>query len=418
MPAEPVEMNILDNRFRIDPTMSQVTFVIRRESESKSVVLVRPDGKKYYKSRHPDYVYWQQTVDMDIVSISNPMPGPWQAIGKVSSDNKVQIMTDLKLHIDDFPSTLYEGETIKMTARILLDGKKYVRRDFINKVALKVSLVEVFDDTDSPEEEEIADEPRTFLLGRLKDDGNDFDEMPRDGIFTAEFHINVSPGKYKLRAETGNGIFFRAIEQDILVYPSPVMAVFKQSRRKINPHLLLIESDSASIQQGSLAVHAEFTDDKNKVSLFQGNAVQGLSYLEVNVTNFETPGIHKWQAWIYATDKVSARPLIFPVAEQTFEVEDFAVLEQARKEKEAQEEAQRLAEEAAKIEEKKAADKSTALITIIGGNTLLLILFLTGWFVMRKIKAKRLAAEEGDDGELPGEDEPATEPEAEDNKAA
>ncbi|WP_235869834.1 TIGR03503 family protein [Veronia nyctiphanis] len=315
-------------------------------------------------------------------------------------------MTDLKLHLDDFPSTLYEGENIKMTARVMLDGKKYIRRDFINKVVLKVSLTEIIEKTS---DDEIFDEPKTFPLGKVMDDGNGYDELPRDGVFTAEFAIKASPGKYMLRAETGNGIFFRALEKEILVYPSPVMAVFKQSRRKINPHLLLIESDPASVQQGSLAVHAEFIDSKDNVSLFQGSSVPGLSYLEVDVINFETPGVHRWHAWLYATDKVSGRPLIFPVAEQTFEVEDFAVLEQARLEKEAEEEAKRLEEEAAKIAEKKAADKSTALITIIGGNSLLLILFLVSWFVYRKIKAKKLAAEEeGDEDELPEDidDEP------------
>ncbi|WP_235869835.1 hypothetical protein [Veronia nyctiphanis] len=80
MPAEPVEMKILDNRFRIDPTMSQVTFVIRRIDDTKSAVLVRPDGKKYYKSRHPDYVYWQQTPEMDIVSITSLC----RALGRLS----------------------------------------------------------------------------------------------------------------------------------------------------------------------------------------------------------------------------------------------------------------------------------------------------------------------------------------------
>lgn len=81
-------LSLLDNRFRVDPTISQITFVIYRENNSQPVVLVRPDGKKYYAWRKPDNVRWYEEPAMDIISIDNPMPGPWQAVGKVSPRQK------------------------------------------------------------------------------------------------------------------------------------------------------------------------------------------------------------------------------------------------------------------------------------------------------------------------------------------
>lgn len=68
-------MSWLDNRFRVDPTVEQVSFVVKREDKSRSIVLVRPDGKKYYSWRHPDNVAWYDEPGMDIISIENPMPG-------------------------------------------------------------------------------------------------------------------------------------------------------------------------------------------------------------------------------------------------------------------------------------------------------------------------------------------------------
>ncbi len=38
-------MSLLDNRFRVDPTIEQITFLVYREQSSQPVVLVRPDGK-------------------------------------------------------------------------------------------------------------------------------------------------------------------------------------------------------------------------------------------------------------------------------------------------------------------------------------------------------------------------------------
>lgn len=38
-------MSLLDNRFRVDPSIEQITFLVHREQSSQPVVLVRPDGK-------------------------------------------------------------------------------------------------------------------------------------------------------------------------------------------------------------------------------------------------------------------------------------------------------------------------------------------------------------------------------------
>ena len=50
--------------------------MVKRDQKSNSVVLVRPDGHKYYAWRHPDNVSWYEEPGMDIISIENPMPGP------------------------------------------------------------------------------------------------------------------------------------------------------------------------------------------------------------------------------------------------------------------------------------------------------------------------------------------------------
>lgn len=73
--AEESSMTLLDNRFRVDPTIEQITFVVYRAERSRPVVLVRPDGKKYYAWRKPDNVRWYQEPAMDIISIDKPMPG-------------------------------------------------------------------------------------------------------------------------------------------------------------------------------------------------------------------------------------------------------------------------------------------------------------------------------------------------------
>ncbi|MEZ9333886.1 TIGR03503 family protein, partial [Vibrio sp. 10N.286.51.A4] len=142
-------MSLLDNRFRVDPSIEQVTFVIYRADNSKPVVLVRPDGKKYHALRHGDNVRWYQESSMDIISIDNPMPGPWQAVGKVSPKNNIKLLSHLVLDANDFPDKLYQTEHIKFTARLTSDGKPLVLRDFLDRVKLKVTFTKFVENEES-----------------------------------------------------------------------------------------------------------------------------------------------------------------------------------------------------------------------------------------------------------------------------
>ncbi|MDG2855640.1 TIGR03503 family protein, partial [Vibrio parahaemolyticus] len=133
-------MSLLDNRFRVDPTIEQITFLVYREQSSQPVVLVRPDGKKYYAWGSYDNVRWYQEASLDIISVDNPMPGPWQAVGKVTPKNNIRLISHLKLSTDLFPNRLYNGEALKFTARLTSDGKPLVLRDFLDRVNLRVTF--------------------------------------------------------------------------------------------------------------------------------------------------------------------------------------------------------------------------------------------------------------------------------------
>ncbi|NMT18813.1 TIGR03503 family protein, partial [Vibrio parahaemolyticus] len=84
-------------------------------------------------------VRWYQEPAMDIVSIENPMPGPWQAVGKVTPKNNIRLISHLTLSTDPFPNRLYRGEVIKFTARLASDGQPLVLRDFLDRVNLRVT---------------------------------------------------------------------------------------------------------------------------------------------------------------------------------------------------------------------------------------------------------------------------------------
>ncbi|WP_333918462.1 TIGR03503 family protein [Vibrio crassostreae] len=384
-------MSLLDNRFRVDSSIEQVTFVIYRADNSKPVVLVRPDGKKYYSWRNADNVRWYEESSMDIISIDNPMPGPWQAIGKVSPKNNIKLLSHLVLDANEFPDKLYQTERIKFTARLTSDGKPLVLRDFLDRVKLKVTFTKFVENEESLVREA---RPVPVVMGEFADDGVDLDEKAGDGVFTVSLPIDIEPGKYRARITSGNGVFLRAQEQEVLVYPTPLTTTFIQSRKEGLPHTIVVSGEQGMIAPSSLAVHVEHKAPDEYVIYKQGQAEVDVMKVALELPYNGDLGIYNWSGMVYATDASSQRPLIFPITEQSYSVvEDIDLAESRRLQEEALAEQKRIATELM-ILQKREDDKQRSMIIIAVGNVVAILLGLLIWFVVRKVKAKKKALPE------------------------
>ncbi|EGQ8945039.1 TIGR03503 family protein [Vibrio parahaemolyticus] len=384
-------MSLLDNRFRVDPTIEQITFLVYREQSSQPVVFVRPDGKKYYAWGSYDNVRWYQEPSLDIISVDNPMPGPWQAVGKVTPKNNIRLISHLKLSTDVFPNRLYNGEALKFTARLTSDDKPLVLRDFLDRVNLRVTFTKFVEN-----EDELIKEARPvpMIIGEFSDDGRGLDEQAGDGVFTVQLPIEVEPGKYRARITSGNGVFLRAQEQVILVYPNPVSRTFIQSRSPEKPHQLVVSGEQGMIAPGSIAVNVEQNAPDGFITYSQGQVSQDGMKTTLNLDNDPELGKYSWRGEIFATDFATQRALVFPIQEQTFSVVDEVDLEAARIAKEAELAEQRRIEMEKRIIAEREAERKRSMIIIAVGNVVMLLIAIVAWIVWRKLKAKRQAMPE------------------------
>ncbi|MFW1469667.1 TIGR03503 family protein [Vibrio parahaemolyticus] len=384
-------MSLLDNRFRVDPTIEQITFLVYREQSSQPVVLVRPDGKKYYAWGSYDNVRWYQEPSLDIISVDNPMPGPWQAVGKVTPKNNIRLISHLKLSTDVFPNRLYNGEALKFTARLTSDDKPLVLRDFLDRVNLRVTFTKFVEN-----EDELIKEARPvpMIIGEFSDDGRGLDEQAGDGVFTVQLPIEVEPGKYRARITSGNGVFLRAQEQVTLVYPNPVSRTFIQSRSPEKPHQLVVSGEQGMIAPGSIAVNVEQNAPDGFITYSQGQVSQDGMKTTLNLDNDPELGKYSWRGEIFATDFATQRALVFPIQEQTFSVVDEVDLEAARIAKEAELAEQRRIEMEKRIIAEREAERKRSMIIIAVGNVVMLLIAIVAWIVWRKLKAKRQAMPE------------------------
>ncbi|CAH7076898.1 conserved exported hypothetical protein [Vibrio chagasii] len=384
-------MSLLDNRFRVDPSIEQITFIIYRADNSKPVVLVRPDGKKYYSWRNADNVRWYEESSMDIVSIDKPMPGPWQAVGKVSPKNNIKLLSHLVLDANEFPDKLYQTERIKFTARLTSDGKPLVLRDFLDRVKLKVTFTKFVENEESLVREA---RPVPVVMGEFADDGVDLDEKAGDGVFTVSLPIDIEPGKYRARITSGNGVFLRAQEQEVLVYPTPITTTFIQSRKDGLPHTIVVSGEQGMIEPSSLAVHVEHKAPDEYVMYKQGQADVDAMKVPLEIPYNGELGIYNWSGMVYATDASSQRPLTFPISEHSYSVvQDIDLAESRRLQEEALAEQKRIATEMM-ILKKREEDRQRSMIIIGVGNMVAILLGLLIWFVVRKVTAKKRAQPE------------------------
>ncbi|WDF91070.1 TIGR03503 family protein [Aeromonas hydrophila] len=289
----PSDIPLLDNRFRIDYGVKEITFIVTRKPGTPSVILVRPDGSKLYVGKvTPPDVGWLALKDQDLITIRDPMPGPWQAIGEVDPDNRVRLLSNIRLETDQLPTQLYQGERVKLKSWLLIDDAPPKAGYYLTDLGMTVRL-QRFNDA-KQEGEPIVDE----VLGHYRDDGKGFDEVPGDGIMTAEAVLDVAAGKYRAMYSTGNQVFSRARYQDVLIYPLPVSYTlappsqefgaklsFLIDADELDPASVVIEGKATNTVGASMAFNAVATEPRVEVDL---SAIKEVGQYEVNATLFGT----------------------------------------------------------------------------------------------------------------------------------
>ncbi|MGE6197534.1 TIGR03503 family protein [Aeromonas media] len=292
----PSDIPLLDNRFRIDYGVKEITFIIKRKPGTPSVILVRPDGSKLYVGKvTPPDVGWLTQQDQDLITVRNPMPGPWQAIGEVDPDNRVRLLTDIRLESEPLPARLYQGERVKLQSRLLIDGAAPGAGYYLSDLGMTVRLQQFNDAAQSGEP--IVEE----TLGHYLDDGKGLDEVPGDGVLTAEAVLDVPAGKYRALYSTGNQVFSRAQSQQVLLFPWPLSYTLDAPSGDIGARLsLLIDADE--LDPASVVIQGKAIDSAGVSMAF--NAVATEPRLGVDLSALKAAGQYRVEATLFGTTRL------------------------------------------------------------------------------------------------------------------
>lgn len=212
------QIRLLNNRFRVDYHVEEVMMLFFRKHGSRPIVLIQPDGSKIYpQDASEKNIEWHADVGYDLIKLKNPMPGPWQAVGRILPDSKIIVLSDIQLQADPFPERVFQYEIIKAQARVINANEMIKAKTFGEVIRLRASLYPSKD----PKKDNFGSS--IYQLGDFLDNGQDLDERPRDGVFTIKYTINTGYGEwipnYRITAE----LFTRElIQEPIDVMPSPI----------------------------------------------------------------------------------------------------------------------------------------------------------------------------------------------------
>ncbi|MCP1265716.1 TIGR03503 family protein [Aeromonas hydrophila] len=381
----PSDIPLLDNRFRIDYGVKEITFIVTRKPGTPSVILVRPDGSKLYVGKvTPPDVGWLALKDQDLITIRDPMPGPWQAIGEVDPDNRVRLLSNIRLETDQLPTQLYQGERVKLKSWLLIDDAPPKVGYYLTDLGMTVRL-QRFNDA-KQEGEPIADE----VLGHYRDDGKGLDEVPGDGIMTAEAVLDVAAGKYRAMYSTGNQVFSRARYQDVLIYPLPVSYTLAPPSQEFGAKLsFLIDADE--LDPASVVIEGKATNTVGASMAF--NAVATEPRVEVDLSAIKEVGQYEVSATLFGTTRLG-REIQVTLPVKSFNI--FPVLAAEPSAASAASETSAAVPNQVKFEEKQS---SGWLIWLLGGVGILLVLLGgVGFILLQKRRAlkKAMAAQKAE----------------------
>nr|WP_237158002.1 TIGR03503 family protein [Shewanella psychrophila] len=363
------EASVLKNRFRIDHMVDSLTLFIQRQYGSSPVVIVLPDGSKWYASRHPEEVQWVDGLSGDIVTIQNPMPGPWQLIGRVVEGSKIQKVSKLGIKVEPLPQPLFQGERLKVTAQLLGDEQR-LRMPGLDYL---VEWTARFISDHLAGDENFA--AGTLIVGSYKDYGEGLDERPDDGIFTGKINLNQPWGHYTFQVKVRNNVFTRESLFKFMLSPIPIeIDIIEPEDPLTGRWKLYVKVDEAVVQLSETHLDLELVGPAGLQLPIT------LSDLESSQSEIMLPEVSDFGSYrikgMAVTTTLGGREIVLALPERFFNL-----IEPPKPPPTAEELAARAAKKAAIAEEKA---KDDAVFWIITVNLTLLVLGTLGLLIWRK----------------------------------
>ncbi|MFW5426713.1 MAG: hypothetical protein ACKE8R_05635, partial [Methylophagaceae bacterium] len=227
-----------ENQFKIDESVTEMTLLVFRQEGSKTTELVLPDNSRVTMDQLPANITWHNEMNYDLITIENPLTGSWKIDAQVDPDNRVMVVTDLKLHTTDLPNNILIGESFDFDASLAEKDQTIERQDFLELVDVQIK-----------EESEIADPIERSL-----------NKNQQKGLYRTHVGDDFQPGRNDVIITMKSATFERQRRQSINVVEMPFdITVERLIDQETRTHRLILVPDASLINAENLTITAMLT---------------------------------------------------------------------------------------------------------------------------------------------------------------
>jgi len=229
---------LLENNFKIDDSVSEMTLLVFKSEGAKKTTLLLPDQSRISADERPDNVRWHDEDNYDLITVDAPLTGAWQIDADIDPDNRVMVVTDLKLRATDLPNNILIGETFDFDASLTEKSEIIIRQDFLKLV-----------DSQLKEESEITDAIETNL-----------NDAQKEGVYRTHVGETFQPGRNDIVITFKSATFERERRQSINVVETPFEINVEQLKdQETRTHRLTLKPDTDLIKADKLTIAAMLT---------------------------------------------------------------------------------------------------------------------------------------------------------------
>lgn len=233
--TDPDTIELDGNQFTVDKTIKEMTLLVFRPKDSKQTRLYPPDSP-LISVLSKGTSNWRSEDGYDLITIAKPKPGVWKIDAYNDPDNRLMVVTDLKLYIPEIPPYLTPAQAITIAAELHNKDKRISKNSFLRFV--NFGLVHI--------DEEGTKNPLKLEHSKVRKD---------KGQYLHAFEGDLAEGKHSFLVTIDSRTFSRSKRIDVEVQ-WPVEVEIK-STGKPGTHRLTIQAREEYLKPASLKPKAQ-----------------------------------------------------------------------------------------------------------------------------------------------------------------
>ncbi len=260
---------LTDNQFTIDNSVDEMTLLVFNKS-GKKTSLTAPDKSIHSLDKHGNKVKWLNDLGYDLITVTKPQPGVWLLDADIDPDNRVLIVTDLKLMVDNIPVYLMPNHDINLKVELHNEGKKISKNSFLKFVNFYV------DHKDNKATEKL---PLELKQSR---------EIADKGIYLQTIAAPLTEGVHEIEVHADGSTFNRSKKYTVNVYWPIEVDIAETDKQGVYALSLIPHDEYLKPETANISVSLEMPDKELQPQIVAQQTEGWGVKLEANQQN----GIH------------------------------------------------------------------------------------------------------------------------------